>query len=187
MPAITLSAMSLSGRDDAPTSPKIMESNAVGRDQSQREDSFLLKYRHSFGSYTRKVLSMFTFSSSARKYFTVSWDKCIPEPQPPLTWRSVVIFPLALTAAEIEQHLTLLKTSHLKEKNWCSFKEEYEMHSSNTERRNRRTSMLRERKDLSKLSLFPKCSHFIKVISQLNKPLHYQLSFKRPLTVVRYQ
>lgn len=116
----------VSGRGATPTSPKIKESNAVGRDQSQWEDSFLLKYRDSFGSYTRKVLSMFIHSSSAWKYFVVSWDKFIPEPQAPLTWRSMMIFPLTLTAVEIEQHLTPLKTSHLKEKKCCSFKEEYE-------------------------------------------------------------
>jgi len=61
---------------------------------------------------TRKVLSMFIHPSSAGNYF-ISWDKCTPEPQPLLTWRSVMTLPLTLTAAETEQHLISLKTSHL--------------------------------------------------------------------------
>lgn len=39
-----------------------------------------------------------------------------------------------------------------------SFEEEYEIHSSNTERRNGKTSTLRQREALSKLSLFKKDS-----------------------------
>lgn len=63
-----------------------------------------------------------------------------------------------LTAAEIEQHLEPLKNSHFKEKKCFSFKEEYEIHSSNTEKRNRETSTLRQREGLLKLPLFKKDS-----------------------------
>lgn len=64
-----------------------------------------------------------------------------------------MIFPL--TAPEIEQLLKPLRNLHSQgEKKCSSFKQEYEMHTSNAERRNCLTSTLRQIQALSKLSLF---------------------------------